>query len=162
MAYFRFEIPKNDDGTPIAYSPGWHGTISKCPGNVVVDLYNDKEGYGIAHTTDEELPKEVTKKEEKEVQDIISKLTDEEGVYFGEKVKERVSWLPEAEVKKEKEEEETGIETGQEVKGKATKVSQKAQFCPKCHTFITYLPENIKASKVIVTCPNGHRVVVHG
>ncbi len=50
MYYFRFPIPRNKDGTIAQYSPGWHGTLDKCPAGVVVDVYNDAEGYGIAHT----------------------------------------------------------------------------------------------------------------
>jgi hypothetical protein len=60
MYYFRFTIPKQDKDKTVAYSPGWHGTMSKCPKNVTVLLYNDKEGYGIAQADDTFVPPEVT------------------------------------------------------------------------------------------------------
>ena len=59
--YFRFNIPSG-----ISYSPNWFGTMPKCPKNVEVLLYNDKEGYGIAKTEDKFKPKEVTVIEEAE------------------------------------------------------------------------------------------------
>ena len=50
VRYFKFTIPKNKDGTPVSYSYSWHGTMPHCPtGEVVIDLYDDKAGYGIAH-----------------------------------------------------------------------------------------------------------------
>lgn len=148
--YFRFEIPKG-----LTYSPGWFGTIPHCPKDVTVDLYNDKEGYGIAHT-DDTLPKEVKALDPKEATLILASLKEEEGVYVGEQVLERVAWLPEAEVKDDEVDEKTAEITGQTV------VAQKAQFCPVCHKFICYLPEGLTASKIITTCPDGHKVVTNG
>ena len=87
--YFRFEIPTNEDGTRATYSPGWHGTMPKCPQNVRILLYNDKEGYGIAETTDTKLPKEVTAIEDAEVFKVLKEVKDEEGVYFGDKLLHR-------------------------------------------------------------------------
>jgi hypothetical protein len=66
MYYFRFPIGLMSDGSRIAYSKGWHGTMPRCPRNVVVDLYNDRAGYGIAHTDDTFVPPEVTVITEKE------------------------------------------------------------------------------------------------
>ena len=149
--YFKFEIPAG-----LSYSPGWHGTMTKCPSDVVVDCYNDKEGYGIAHTNDLTLPKEVKGIEQKEVEATIAALKEEDGIYFGEKVLERVAWLPEAVVKDDPVDEKTAEITGHLV------VSQKAQFCPICHKFICYLPEGLNAAKIITTCPDGHRVVTNG
>ena len=149
MKYFRFDIPKG-----LAYSSGWHGTMPHCPKDVVVDCYNDKEGYGIAHTSDLTLPKEVVGIDQKEAEDTIAALKEGEGVYFGEKVLERVEWLPEAEVK------DDPVDTTAELTGQPA--SQKAQFCPICHKFICYLPEGIKTSKIIMTCEAGHKVVING
>ena len=59
MYYFRFEIPKQDGDRTVAYSPGWHGTMPKCPLNPTVLIYNDKEGFGIASTNDIFIPPEV-------------------------------------------------------------------------------------------------------
>lgn len=36
----------------------------------------------------------------------------------------------------------------------------KAQFCPICHEFITYLPSNLIAKKLVMTCLNEHKVVI--
>ena len=65
MYYFKFKIPTNADGSRVTYSPGYHGTMPHCPKNVIVHLYNDKEGYGIAAT-----PDKITQKTEKHLQDI--------------------------------------------------------------------------------------------
>ena len=94
MYYFRFEIPKTADGARVSYSPGWHGTMPKCPQNVVVDLYDDNEGYGVAHTEDTFVPKEVQALKEADAKAVLAKIVDKEGVYYGEKIAKR--WLPEA------------------------------------------------------------------
>jgi len=86
MYYFKFEIPTNADGSRVTYSPGWHGTMPKCSKNVKVLLYNDKEGYGIAKTEDTFIPKEVEVITEKIALGIVAKATDEEGVFFGDKL----------------------------------------------------------------------------
>jgi len=93
--YFKFLIPLNADGTRATYSPGWHGTMPKCPKNVTVLLYNDKEGWGIAQTTDSFKPPEVIVIEEVEVLGLLSDaaLKDEDEVYFGDKLVNRV-WGP--------------------------------------------------------------------
>ena len=147
--YFRFEIPEG-----LTYSPGWHGTMNKCPSDVVVDCYNDKEGYGIAHTSDLTLPKEVKALDSKEAEATIASLKEGDGVYFGEKVLERVAWLPEAEVKDDPVDTATAEITGQPV------ATQKAQFCPVCHQFSGWLPSALTAKAIIVTCSNGHRFTV--
>ncbi len=89
MYYFRFEIPTNKDGTRASYSPGWHGTLNKCPKNVTVLLYNDKEGYGIASSEDTFVPKEVTVLTEKDALNILSMVTERKEVYFGDRLNYR-------------------------------------------------------------------------
>ena len=86
MNYFRFDIPTNEDGSRVTYSPGWHGTMPKCPSGVKVLLYNDKEGYGIAQTEDKFVPKEVKVITETEAQFILANTKDEPQVYFGSKI----------------------------------------------------------------------------
>ena len=155
MYYFRFEIPTNADGTRATYSPGWHGTMPKCPKNVTVTLYNDKEGYGIAETEDTKLPKEVTAIEDKEVFSLLSTTKDEDGVYFGQKLKDR--WNPEVLIEDkpvEEVREDTLLDT--------STATKKAIFCPICHQFIMWLPSNIIAKTIQLTCPIGHRVVLNG
>jgi len=93
MNYFKFEIPTNADGTRVTYSPGWHGTMPKCPKDVVVLLYNDKEGYGIARTGDIFIPTEVVVLTKDEANNILASVRDEDGVYFGQKLEDR--YLPE-------------------------------------------------------------------
>ncbi len=84
--WFKFEIPLNADGTRVSYSPGWHGTIPRCPKNVVVDLYNDKEGYGIAHTTDTFMPKEVMAIKAIDITTTLSAARKVQGAEFGEAI----------------------------------------------------------------------------
>ena len=78
VRYFKFVIPKNDDGTPVSYSYGWHGTMPHCPhGEVIIDLYNDEEGYGIAHevTKDQFTPKEIELLSDKDKEIELAKVT---------------------------------------------------------------------------------------
>ena len=102
MFFFRFEIPTNADGSRISYSPGWHGTSDHCPQNVVVDLYNDKEGYGIAHTTDSFIIKEavaITKVEnDKVLADAVTAeaIEPQKDVYFGDKLIHRWDAKPDS------------------------------------------------------------------
>jgi len=93
MYYFRFEIPVMADGSRVTYSPGWHGTLVRCPSDVTVLLYNDKEGYGIAQTEDTFVPKEVSELKDAEAIKIVAESVDEDGVYFGDKLVDR--WKPE-------------------------------------------------------------------
>jgi hypothetical protein len=151
MRYFRFEIPQ---GT--VYSPGWFGTMQKCPSGVTVLLYNDKEGFGIAMTEDTmPFPKEAKEITEKEHARILAATKEEDGVYFGKSLEDRASWLPEAEVK-----EEDPTATAAAVV--AERVPRQAQFCPICHKFISTLPGNFFAAKIVMTCPSGHKVVIRG
>ena len=86
MTYFKFKIPTNADGTRVTYSLGWHGVMPKCPKNVIVHLYNDKEGYGIAETPDKVTQKELTVLTEVDAKCQLSVVKDEEGVYIGDKL----------------------------------------------------------------------------
>ena len=151
MYYFRFGIPRNKDGTIITYSPGWHGSMLHCPQNVTVLLYNDREGYGIAKTEDIFMPSEVEVLGEKDALGILDAAIDEEGIYFGQKLKDR--WLPEVSV------EEALIESEDEF---VEPVSRKAIFCPVCHQFIMWLPPTLVVVILKLTCPVGHEVVLRG
>lgn len=89
MYFFRFEIPQGLD-----YPSGWHGTMNRCPRNVRVLLYNDREGYGIAQADDVYIPPEVKVVEPTEVELILAeveKLEDKTKVYVGEHINDR--WL---------------------------------------------------------------------
>ena len=95
MYYFKFEIPRNADGTIAKYSPGWFGTIDKCPNNVTVLLYNDAEGYGIAQADDDFVPPEVTVLKDEEALSIVNDVPDVEGVFKGDSLVQR--WITPAE-----------------------------------------------------------------
>jgi len=157
MGYFKFDIPKDKDGNPIAYSPGWHGTLDKCPSNVEVLCYNDKEGYGIAIIPDTELHKDLMPMDAAEAERHLAELKVEDGVFVGEEaIANRMDWLPEAEI-----EEKVAGDTVEEIINTPS-VTQTAQFCPICHQFIMYVPSNIQAKRLVMTCPAGHKVVVYG
>jgi len=149
--FFRFEIPTNADGTRVTYSPGWHGEMPRCPKDVTVLLYNDKEGWGIAKTEVTFVPREVTVLSDAEAGKILSLAVEEDGVYLGENLANR--WNPEAEVK-EVESAPTSIEP--------QPVGTKAVFCPICHQFIMFFPTNIIAKTIQLTCPSGHKVTLSG
>ena len=84
--YFKFSIPTNADGSRVTYSPGWHGTMPKCPKDVTVLLYNDKEGYGIAQTEDTFIPKEVTVRTSKVALADLAAVKVTDGVFIGDKL----------------------------------------------------------------------------
>ncbi len=84
MNYFRFEIPKG-----LGYSPGWHGTMPHCPSGVIVHMYNEVEGYGIAETPDKTLPKEVTQLDEIEAKATLSDKVDDESVYIADRIMDK-------------------------------------------------------------------------
>ena len=83
MTYFKFGIPTNADGSRVTYSPGYHGTMPNCPKGVIIHLYNDKEGYGIAETPDGITQKELTVLTEVDAKCQLSEVKDEEGVFIG-------------------------------------------------------------------------------
>jgi len=89
MYYFRFEIPTNDDGSRVSYSPGWFGTMPKCPDKVIVLLFDDKVGFGVAKCEDTIIPSEVIVLGEFDALNLVSNAKDEEGIYFGDKLAHR-------------------------------------------------------------------------
>lgn len=97
---FKFEIPKNADGSAISYSPGWFGTMTKCPKNVTVLMYNDVDGFGIAETTDTFTPPEVIVLSDADAQKELDK-PKKKGVYTGADVSKK--WEIEEAEKKAKE-----------------------------------------------------------
>ena len=96
MYYFKFTIPKNANGSRVSYSSGWHGTMPKCPRDVTVLLYNDKEGYGIAKTEDKFIPKEVTVIKEAEALGTLTTVAlskDKTDIYLGDTLYDK--WIAE-------------------------------------------------------------------
>ena len=115
--YFRFEIPQID-GKAIAYSPGWYGYTAVQMAVPEVLLYNDVEGYGIAQVDDVVIPNQpLNEITEEEAGIILSEVAEkeEEGVYIGQSLEDRIEWNPEATVadvteSQTKEQEENGSE----------------------------------------------------
>ena len=179
--YFRFTIPKNPDGTPIAYSPGWFGNSDKCPQNVTVVAYNDVEGYGIAYTTDKFVPKEVTGISQSTADSTTASLRDIKGVYTGQKLADR--WLPEIVVKDvdcvQKDDKSIALKyaadsINPDIQSKAVQdakvaqpiddvagkvIQQKAVYCPICGVFIGWYTPGETDSRQILICKNGHKSV---
>jgi len=90
MYYFKFNIPKNADGSRVSYSPGWHGTMPFCPHeNTTVLLYDDKRGFGVACNEDDYTPPEIVVLPEAAAMALINSAKDEDGVYFGDKLRYR-------------------------------------------------------------------------
>ncbi len=152
MYYFKFPIPTNSDGTRVSYSPDWFGTMPKCPQNVKVLLYNDKEGYGIAKCEENFVPPEVEVLDEKIALALVDEVKEEATVFKGETLANR--WNPEVVIEDKIDTEATITES--------VVVSKKAVFCPICHQFIMWLPENIVAKTITLTCPAGHKVNLSG
>ena len=73
----------------------------------------------------------------------------EEQVYFGDKLARRYD--PEVLIEDKAIDD---LSAGEPV------VTKKAVFCPVCHQFIMWLPENITAKTINLTCKNGHQVVL--
>lgn len=71
MYYFRFEIPTNEDGSVVTYSPGWCGTRDRCARNEKGILYNDEEGWGIGQAEGDYVPDDVKVLTEKEALKIV-------------------------------------------------------------------------------------------
>jgi hypothetical protein len=91
MRYFKFDIPKG-----LGYSPGWHGTLDKCPSDVEVLLYNEREGFGIACTPDKTLPKGITAITEEEALSTMTTIAFSKAqtdLYYGDKLYDK--WIPE-------------------------------------------------------------------
>jgi len=90
--YFRFDIPEG-----LGYSPDWHGTLDKCPSNVEVLLYNEQDRYGIACTSDANLPIGISKVEEAEALGTMTTVAfskTQDKLYYGEHLYDK--WIQEA------------------------------------------------------------------
>ena len=89
MYHFRFEIPRNADGSIATYPEGWHGTMDKCPRDVKVLLYDDNAGFGIAQTEDTFMPPEVKEITEAQAKKALTSTKDGLGVFKGDLVAKR-------------------------------------------------------------------------
>jgi len=155
--YFRFTIPKNADGTPVSYSPGWFGKSDKCPQNVTVLLYNDKEGYGIAYTADKFITKEATAITSSVADSTVLSAVDGAGVYKGQKLAER--WLPEIRIESKDVTVKEGIVT-LATKEDVGQIEQRlAIYCPVCGEFIQWTDDKVTDSRQVLVCPKGHKSV---
>ena len=161
--YFRFAIPTNADGTRVSYSPGWFGMSDKCPNHVTVVYYNDKEGYGLAYTTDTWVTKEAVLSTSLATEDVLSKAKDEIGVFYGSKLLDR--WLPEIKIEvKECVVDSNGVISILSKGDTDYKeiVYKEAIVCPVCGEFIDWAWGGIGDTRFILTCPKGHRLVTRG
>lgn len=154
--YFRFDIPLSADGSRIKYSPGWFGASDKCPQNVTVVYYNDKEGYGVAYTTDIFITKQATLTTAKVADDTVAAAKDEAGIYYGEKIASR--WYPEVKVEEYKVDEKDNIVTG-DVKEIYNITTKKAVVCPVCGSFMFWYYDGLLSGRQVISCPLGHESV---
>ena len=98
------------------------------------------------------IPDDVEVLDEKAAVALLAEAKDEEQVYFGEKLARRYD--PEAVIADKPVVD--GLPEDMPV------VTNKAVFCPVCHQFIMWLPENIIAKSINLVCKNGHKVVLNG
>lgn len=91
MSYFyTIEIPRHDNGDIATYPPNWFGVMGKCPQNVSVKIFNDKEGWLLAQCDDTFVPPEVKVISEAEALDLMSRTLQSATVFVGEqKIAER-------------------------------------------------------------------------
>lgn len=165
--YFKFTIPTNADGTVVAYSPGWFGTLNEpCPKDVTVLLYNDSERYGIAYTTDKVTQKGLTVISEAIAESVVnpSLSRNSKGTFSGTKLRDR--WLPEVKTETREYKIELGKEipvdsktTFSEVYDPSERVSKTVVVCPVCNSILRSTTKDLTAYRDILTCPYGHRSV---
>ena len=96
MYYYTIEIPRHapdkehPEGRIATYTPNWFGVMRKCPKNVKVKIFNDKDGWLLAQVDDTFIPKEVKVITEAEALNLMSKTQQAENVFVGEaKIAER-------------------------------------------------------------------------
>lgn len=158
--YFKFDIPKMEDGSRVKYSPGWFGRMTGCPKNTTVVYYNDVEGYGIAYTVDTKpLPYNVTMISQSLSESTTSTAKDEPGIYFGTKLQDR--WLPEILIEEKDAVVKDGVASLYTKTGSLEPVEvvkQKAVLCPVCGTFLGWYYDGLTSSRTILLCPNGHKI----
>jgi len=89
MYYYTVKIPRHipDDEYPegkiAVYPPNWFGVMAKCPQNVTVKIFNDKEGWLLAQVDDTFIPPEVTVITEAEALDLMSRTQQAVNVFVG-------------------------------------------------------------------------------
>lgn len=83
MYYYTIAIPRHTDGKIATYSPNWFGVMARCPKNVTVEIFNDKEGWLLAKVDDTYIPPEVMVITEEEALALKSKTktSTSDGVY---------------------------------------------------------------------------------
>ncbi len=181
MYYFRFEIPlelRGDitKGKLPGYSPDWHGTMPKCPKNVEVLLYNDRDGYGIAKTDDKFIPPEVEALKEDNAVKLLLRMEqdpDADNIFMGEKLAHRWDDKPVEEPVENQPDPEPKVATTSEKQV----LDSYVKFCPVCHQIVARLVKfadgtlevwqngravlsGVKAATLILGCPAGHKVKV--
>ena len=200
MFYFKFPIPTNKDGSVVTYSQGWCGTRDRCAKNEKGLLYNDKELWGIGQAEGSFIPPDVEvidarKAAElllnkkiigdvaiKDGQVLISGKAQElpdlgDGVYSGDKLKNREANAIKAEEDRRVIEQAEAILNNEPIKEPYT---TRYVSCPTCHTTFAILKvyddssvsvfslsqgkeiiPRIKCATLNITCDSGHKVTVN-
>lgn len=90
MYYFRFDIPRHKNGDIAVYPHGWFGVMDRCPCNVTVLLFDDRQAFGVAKCEDTFIPPEVKVLTENEALALVDAAdTKDELVFKGSKISER-------------------------------------------------------------------------
>jgi len=90
MYYYTIEIPRHSNGDIAQYPPEWFGVMARCPKNVIVFIFNDKEGWLLAQCDDTYVPKEVKVITKAEADKLMSQTQQAPDVFVGvQKIAER-------------------------------------------------------------------------
>ena len=90
MYWYTIEIQRHDNGDIATYPPNWFGVMSKCPQNVTIKIFNDKEGWLLAQVDDDFVPPEVKVISETEALNLMSETQQADNVFVGvQKIAER-------------------------------------------------------------------------
>ena len=96
MYYYTIEIPRHEltkgeiIGKIAVYPPIWSGVMARCPKNVTVLIFNDKEGWLLAQCDDTFVPKEVKVITKAEADKLMSQTQQADNVFVGvQKIAER-------------------------------------------------------------------------
>jgi hypothetical protein len=89
MYYYTIEIPRHEpdknhpEGRIATYPPNWFGVMSKCPKNVTVKIFNDKEGWLLAQCDDIFIPPEVKVISDTDALKLMSQTQQDVNVFVG-------------------------------------------------------------------------------
>lgn len=93
--YYRFTIPRHDNGDIAIYPKEWAGVFANCPAGMTGIFYNDRDAFGIGtFDQDDYKPnkKEMTIISESEALAIMSKATQGDPLVFNGKAQVQARW----------------------------------------------------------------------